>query len=238
MEVCTSLEQVTNKKLTKREIVNQKASNPEFIQFFQEVRLKYSLFKQNKFLRYFGKHQVQFYKTLAYRSATGEVPNDSINRAFAAMQEEKDFSIIQFLESLKNKKYTNYKVLVDWIWIMLDGKVSAPGMEQKGAKLLAEWVEDQKVTLTEIEDCFFWIPDSGRGYKLSLMSIRSALAEFDRVKMEQNGRFVGKSLNQSFKSKDEKTVEILSARDYNTSAKAILEKDKAKKEYIKSLAGK
>lgn len=236
MEICQSLEQVAPKKLTKRDIVNQKASNPEFIQFFQEVRLKYSLFKQNKFLRYFGKHQVQFYKTLAYRSATGEVPNDSIDFAFAAMQEEKDFSVIQFLESLKNKKYTNYKVLIDWIWIMLDGKVAAAGMERKGAKDLAEWVEDKKVTLTEIEDCFFWIPDSGRGYKLSLVSIRSALAEFDRVKTEQNGRFVGKSLNQPFKSKDEKTVDILAGRSYNS--QETLNKAKAVKNYEDSLRGR
>lgn len=238
-DVSKSLVVTTDKnvKKTKREIVNEKANDPEFIKFFEVLRDSYTLYPKNKFLRYFGLHKQQFYKTLAYRVAKGDTTKECIEHAFSLMTWEDNFSIMDFLFALAGK-YSDYERLVDFVWIMLDGKVSAPLAERKGAKELIEWIEDGKTTLNEIEDCFLWIPNSGRGYNLSLISMKAALAAFDRVKVRnQDGRFEGKAIN-SFKSKDEKTVEVLEQRDYDKDADQILAESRAQKNYLQQLSGK
>lgn len=224
-------------KKTKRDIVNEKANDPEFIKFFQDLRNKYTLYSKNKYLKHFGLHQQQFYKTLAYRVAKDDTTKEHVDYAFSLMTAETNFSIMDFLIALGGK-YSDYERLVDFVWIMQDGKISAPLAERKGAKELIEWIEDGKATLTEIEDCFLWIPNSGRSYNLSLISMKAALATFDRVKFKnQDGRFEGKSIN-NFKSKDEKTVEVLEQRDYDTGAEQILAASKAQKDYLQQLSGK
>lgn len=165
-----------NKTVSKREKISLQAKNPEFIKFFENLRSKYHLYSGNKYLNHFGTHKEQFYKTLAYRVASSHITTERIELAFQEMTERKDFSVIQFLEKLECSTYDTRKLLTDFIWIMTDGKVAAPTAEKKGAKDLSEWLEDRKTTLTEIEDCFFWMPQSGRSYKLSLISMKSALS--------------------------------------------------------------
>lgn len=218
------------KTLTKRELVQAAVSDPKSIAFFENLRNRFQLYSGNSYLRSFAAHKIQFYKTLAYRVANEEVTHEAVEGAFHEMTLNKDFSIMEFLEKLKNAKYNDIKVLIDFIWIMLDGKIAAFVAEKKGAKELSEWVEDGKVTLTEIEDCFLWLPSSGRGYKQSLISLKAALSAFDTVKtLNANGRFSGKSLNSEYKTSSEKSVEILKQRDYNQMASEILEESEAKK---------
>jgi hypothetical protein len=225
-----------NKAATKRELMQAAVNDPKSIAFFENLRNKFQLYSGNGYLRSFAAHKTQFYKTLAYRVAAGEVTQASIEEAFYEMTLSRDFSIMQFLEKLKNPKYTDTKVLVDFICVMLDGKISAFAAEKKGAKELSEWIEDGKVTLTEIEDCFLWLPNSGRGYKQSLISLKAALSAFDTVKtLSSNGRFSGKSLNAGYKTSSEKSLEILQQRDYNRLATEILEESEAKKRKMAEL---
>lgn len=224
------------KALTKRELVQAAVSDPKSIAFFENLRNKFQLYSGNSYLRSFAAHKTQFYKTLAYRVANEEVTHEAVEGAFHEMTLNKDFSIMEFLEKLKNAKYNDIKVLIDFIWIMLDGKIAAFVAEKKGAKELSEWIEDGKVTLTEIEDCFLWLPSSGRGYKQSLISLKAALSAFDTVKtLSSNGRFSGKSLNAGYKTSSEKSLEILQQRDYNRLATEILEESEAKKRKMAEL---
>jgi len=231
---------VSGKALTKaqikKDLVNSKLQSPEFIKFFEEIRGKYSLYAGNRFLNYFAKHKSQFYKTLAYRVANEDFTQEEVEKVFGLMTQNTDFSLIEFFGNLKNQKYDEKKILVDFIWVMNDGKISAPTAERKGAKELCGWITENKTTLKEIEDCLLWFPDSGRGYKNSLLSVKSALSEFGRVKRDiGNGRYVGSALNGGYKTKDEKTVETLSQRDYDSTAKDVLAAGKAQKEYLQSL---
>lgn len=199
------------------------------------IKSKYTFDKGNKHLRSFGSHKTQFYKTLFHRISKKHVTQDAVDGVFRVMSESRDFSIMQFFESLRNLKYTDDKILTDFIWVMLDGKIAAPSAETKGAKDLATWISEGKTTLLEIEDCFFWLDHSGRSYNRSLLSIRKALSEFDRVKvLQNNGRFVGNSLVN--KTKEEKAVDVLRNRDYDS--KTLMDKELAYKELRKSLTGK
>lgn len=227
---------ILTKAQIKKDLVNSKLQSPEFIKFFEEIRSKYSLYAGNRFLNHFAKHKSQFYKTLAYRVANEDFTQEEVEKVFGLMTQNTDFSLIEFFGNLKNQKYDEKKILVDFIWVMNDGKISAPTAERKGAKELCGWITENKTTLKEIEDCLLWFPDSGRGYKNSLLSVKSALSEFDRVKRDiGNGRYVGSALNGGYKTKDEITVETLSQRDYDSTAKDVLAAGKAQKEYLQSL---
>jgi hypothetical protein len=183
------------------------------------IRQQYDLTRSgNPYLQQFAKHQQQFYASLSHRVSNNLISTDDISEAFSVMASSSSFSLMQFLNQLGNTspKYTKKHILVDFIYIMLDGKVSSHSMECKGIKTLLEWLDSGIITsIEEIEDCFLWMPISGRAYKLSYVSLVSAMSEFDRVKVINNfGRFTGNQIGN--KSKDDVTRERLSSRNYNT----------------------
>ena len=201
-----------------------------------DIRRKYDLQKYNNpFLGLFGKHQSQFYYTLAYRVAEGVISYDDVDSTFIAMHSAAAFSIMDFFNGLHlhSAKYTINMVLCDFIYTMLDGKVSHSA-EAKGIKTLLEWCNSGKTSLTEIEDCFLWMPKSGRGYKLSYNSLVAAMPEFDRVKFQnQYGRYEGKPLG--FVQKEDTTKERLASRNYNDIADKAKQVSANRKEALKGL---
>lgn len=231
------IKKVVNNHFKKPATINDSVAlvKSEFgVSDFMTVRQQYTVSQLNPFLKHFGKHQTQFYNTLCYRINKGHITEHSLHCAFSRMQLLTSFSIMDFLLNLVQTgiKYTNKEALVDFIYIMLDGKVSSVTAEKKGAVILQEWVESGKVSMTEIEDCFLWMPVSGRAYKLSLLSVVSALSEFDRVKVEKNGRFVGTSLvpNNAMVNRDR-----LESRNYSDIGTSVASAIDAKKKAINAL---
>lgn len=204
-----------------------------------DIRRKYYLQKyNNSFLGLFGKHQSQFYYTLAYRVAEGVISYDDVDSAFRMMESAISFSIMDFFSFFHTQtdKYTLSMCLFDFIYTMLDGKV-AHSAEAKGIKTLLEWCTTGKTTLSEIEDCFLWMPKSGRGYKLSYNSLVAAMPEFDRVKVHNSyGRYEGKSLG--FVPKEDTTKERLSTRNYDSIADKAKQVAANRKEALKGLLSK
>ena len=108
--------------------------------------------------------------------------------------------------------------------------VASYNEEGKGAKNLLKWVENGTTTFQEIEDCIIWIRDVQINYGLSLSRVPAALREFQKVKRKlPNGRFTGTALN-SYKTKDEKTIDNL--RNMPQTTPDELAEYKAQKAYL------
>lgn len=198
------------------------------------IRDQYGLYRHNKFIYDFANHSTQFYSSIWHRLDKKQVTEEEIHVRFKSMENPQDVSILDFFAEINNPKYTNQMKIVDFYWVYMDGKVGNATAETKASVELAKWIDEGKTTLREIEDCFLWLPKSGRPYKPSLMAVKSALGEFSLRKKDHNGRSSAASV--LFKTKDEKSLEVLENRNYNKLAQESIAEMNSRNARLKELA--
>lgn len=134
----------------------------------------------------------QFFKTCAHRLKQGKVTEAQLDSAFSNFTQKEHCGLADiFLALLKdNSKYKLHEALYDFGYIMCGGRVASPAREGKGAKKLAEWIEQDLTNFTEVEDCWIYMRDCGINYTLSLDSLLKALQSFSKYRVElPDGRY-------------------------------------------------
>ena len=211
----------------------------DLVHQISQIASKINFYILNTYRDYFRNHGKQIFKQLALRVSRQEISKEDLSAVFSEMEKNSDFSVLQFLLELVNRseKYTEHTALVDFISIFSDGMVSNFPAEALAISKLRKWVKEGKFTLLDVEDCFLWMQFcSGRNYDVTLTTVPKAMSGFlQKRKQMPNGRYTVEGFNY-YKTKEEKTVEILRNRDYDDDT--ILEKEKAYKDLVKSLTGK
>lgn len=152
--------------------------------------LNLRFYEGNKYLRYFKDFGIQFWKTLDHRVKHSHVTKESLSLAFVELSKPQNYSVANFLNKLDySVKEVAFAKLMDLIWVYKNGQCS-DGLERKGAKTIAEWINKGLCTLEEVEDCILAIVSNKFFGNLTLQFVATKLAEFKhKAIVNEEGRY-------------------------------------------------
>lgn len=211
---------IISKNLTP-EMAQKESRNPQLINALKQSRLKFNIRPDNPHLKLFGKYQEFLFNVLAYRLLVGNITYQNIETTFRLMEQDNDVSIMRFLSELKNDKYKDHEVLLDFHSIMSFGIVSDFGVQAASSARLRKSIEKGMLTLLQVEEIYFWTRDKSCGKFCGLQYVaKNAVAYLE----SKNNNLKN---NSGYKSRNDKDFEILKGRDYDKlAAEGAIETEK------------
>jgi len=140
-----------------------------------EIRGNYTFNINNKYIQTFTKYREEIYDTLCKRYSKGQVSHPTLHIGFEFLQGVSDVSLPAFLSMCG---LTHHMALMDFIFIVNRGIISAPSKEAKGCQLLCKWLQEKKIAVNDIEDAFWWMRKEKKYLAPSLTSLASILSDY------------------------------------------------------------